>query len=340
MKRICFFSSDSRPLYKKDVFRVMALPSGYIVHFRYQFIHVDLDKLKLDSYINKKCMLFFSSGNNLENSIKIFNMSLREGIIEDIKKNDDTGLIHFYLKLGDYRDFVIGPNQLDKLPKNKFAAEIEGSEGEIKQWHEIVSNIKGSFRDQLMYKINFTKNNSSQEITPVFNKTESQSYYQLEDESSYALNIAFYDTSDPSENKYQSIKIEQDGELLKINAPSIIEVGALRDNKSFNVYTNSLNSNNSFTYLDINSNNKDSINSDDERYNVEIQIQINKNKNRSLKFAFFSILAILSVGLDKLLTDKIDITGSFNVKLTIGLVVALFLGAFSAYKLYNLFNKK
>jgi hypothetical protein len=232
-------------------------------------------------------MLFFSSGNNLENSIKIFNMSLREGIIEDIKKNDDTGLIHFYLKLGDYRDFVIGPNQLDKLPKNKFAAEIEGSEGEIKQWHEIVSNIKGSFRDQLMYKINFTKNNSSQEITPVFNKTESQSYYQLEDESSYALNIAFYDTSDPSENKYQSIKIEQDGELLKINAPSIIEVGALRDNKSFNVYTNSLNSNNSFTYLDINSNNKDSINSDDERYNVEIQIQINKNKNRSLKFAFF-----------------------------------------------------
>jgi hypothetical protein len=340
MKKICFFSSDSRPLYKKDVFRVMALPSGYLIHFRYQFKYVDLDIVKLDSYINQKCMLFFSSGNSLENPNKLVNISLRGGVLEDIKKNDDTGLIHFYLKLNDYKEFVIGPDQVNKLPPNKFVSEIEGTDGRLKQWHEIISDIKGSFENQLMYKFNFTKNDSTEEIVPIINKTESESYYKFEDESSYSLNIAFYDTSNPNENIYQSIKFDQNGELLKINAPSIIEIGALKDNKSFNVFTNSLNSNNSFTYLNINSNVKDSNNPENELYNVEIQIQIEKNKRRALSFATFSILAAISVGFGKIITDKIDINGAFNGKLAIALVFAILLGAFSAYKLYSLFNKK
>ena len=32
---IALFSSDARDLYKADVFRALALPAGYVLHFRY-----------------------------------------------------------------------------------------------------------------------------------------------------------------------------------------------------------------------------------------------------------------------------------------------------------------
>ena len=105
MKKICFFSSDSRPLYKKDVFRVMALPNGYTIHFRYRFTHLGLDLDKIDDLKAQKCVIFFSCGNDLKNPKPRINYSLREAIIEDIKKNDDTGLVHFYLKLQDFKEF-------------------------------------------------------------------------------------------------------------------------------------------------------------------------------------------------------------------------------------------
>jgi len=321
MKRICFFSSDARPLYKKDIFRVLALPSGYTIQFRYQIKYVDLDMDKLSSYKNQICIIFFTSGNTTQNPDKLTNTSIREGIIEDIVKDDDTGLVLFFLKLKSFKDFVLGSNLDSKLPPFKFAVELEGAEGKIKQWHEIISDIKGSFPHQLMYKFNFTKYNSKKEIEPKFNNTDFQSYYLFEDENSYTLHVAFYDTTSADENIYQSIKFEQNGELLKINAPQVIEIGAFKDNKSFNVFTNSLNSNNSFTYLNFNSNNNDSKSSKEEMYNVEIQIQINKNKKRSRDFAMYSILAAISLGFGKVVTEKISIDGVFNLKLTIFIIL-------------------
>lgn len=339
MKKICLFSSNARSLYKRDVFRVMALPSGYTIHFRYLAKYVGLDLMKLDSYKEKSCAIFFTWGNELVNQQTLVNYSLREAIIEDIRKNDDTGLVHFYLKLKDFKEFEIQANQESIAPPTKYVSELDVEEKEVKPWHEIVSNIKSSFKDQLMYKFNLT-NDSNTEIEPKFDKAKCESYYLLEDESSYSLNIAFYDTSEPRENKYQSIKFEQSGELLKINAPSIIEIGALRDNKSFNVFTNSLNSANSFTYLNFISEVKNSEESVEENYNVEIQVQVEKNQNRAIKFATYSILALTCAGFGKILSDYVDINGNFSLRLALFIAITLIFGALSAYKLYTLFNKK
>ena len=41
-----------------------------------------------------------------------------------------------------------------------------------------------------------------------------------------------------------------------------------------------------------------------------------------------------------MIADKIDINGVFSLKLSIFMVLAILGGAFSAYKLYSLFNKK
>ena len=86
MKKICFFSSDARTLYKKDVFRVMALPKGYTIHFRYLFKYVNLALDKIEDFKNRDCVIFFSYGNDLKNPLPLKNVSLREAIIEDIKE--------------------------------------------------------------------------------------------------------------------------------------------------------------------------------------------------------------------------------------------------------------
>jgi len=318
----------------------MALPNGYTIHFRYRFTHLGLDLDKIDDLKAQKCVIFFSCGNDLKNPKPRINYSLREAIIEDIKKNDDTGLVHFYLKLQDFKEFEIQPNQESIIPPIKFASELEVLEKKPMQWHEIINNIKESFKDQLMYKFNFTEKDSNKEIAPKFDIAKSVSYYSLEDESSYSLNIAFYDTSDPNENKYQNIQFEQSGELLKINAPSTIEIGALRDNISYNVYTNSMNFNNTFTFLNFTSRTTNSAKTIEENYNVPIQVQIKKNRIRSFEFAGYSVLALISAGLGKMIADKIDINGVFNLKLTGLMIVAIILGLFAAYNLYSLFNKK
>ena len=124
-----------------------------------------------------------------------------------LKKNDDTGLIHFYLKLKDFKDYEIQLNQESISPPVKFATELDLIDGKAKQWHEIIDSIKGSFKDLLMYKFNFTEDKYQTEIEPKFDIAKSESFYLLEDESSYSLNIAFYDTSEPRQTNIKVLNL-------------------------------------------------------------------------------------------------------------------------------------
>ena len=61
MKVICAFSSDSRPLYIADIYRVLALPEDYIVRFRYKKKYVG-DAILNDpqSVVGADVAVFFS----------------------------------------------------------------------------------------------------------------------------------------------------------------------------------------------------------------------------------------------------------------------------------------
>ena len=101
-----------------------------------------------------------------------------------------------------------------------------------------------------------------------------------------------------------------------------------------------MNFNNTFTFLNFTSRTTNSAKTIEENYNVPIQVQIKKNRIRSFEFAGYSVLALISAGLGKMIADKIDINGVFNLKLTGLMIVAIILGLFAAYNLYSLFNKK
>ena len=71
MKKICAFSSDSRELYKADIYRALALPNDHVIHFRYKRKYVDDNLFEdLNSLRNKEVIIFFNHIEPLADSCK------------------------------------------------------------------------------------------------------------------------------------------------------------------------------------------------------------------------------------------------------------------------------
>lgn len=342
MKKICFFSSDSRPLYKKNIYSVLSLPKGYIIHFRYQEKYVDFQKQSMQDLSGKACSIFFTTGNDI--TIKqeeriVSNISIRNATIKEVNVTEDTGLIHFYLELDDYVDLSIIENQEQIMPPNKFVSELELTSGNKNEWHARVKAIENNFPHQLFYKLNIFNKDENQIILPKYDSREKQSYVSLQDEKKYYLNIAFYHTGDGS--KMQSLEVTFDNKTVNLNVPSPISIGGLRDNRSYSLYTQALNSKSSNCYIQFNtyysSTNNDKVYSE---YDSTLLLEIDKNIKRSTQFGFYTLLTALSVAYGKVIADNYSLNGTFDLVLGLHTLAVLGLGFFSAFKLYQLFNKK
>lgn len=343
MKKVCFFSSDSRPLYKKNVFSILALPEQYIVHVRYQEKYVNYALSKLQNLKDAECCIFFTTGNDLaqnENNRVVGNISIRDAKIKEVNVTSDTGLIHFYLELKGYKHWTINGNQDQLIPPNKFVSELELTSGNENEWHQRINAIAPNFPSELFYKLNIYNKDENQIISPQYNLHEKQSYLSVQDEENYYLNIAFFHTGDGT--KMKSLEISFDNKVINLNVPNPISIGGLRDNRSYSIYTQALTSKSTNCYIQFNSYEIDSdkaqkVYSD---YDATILLEVDKNINRSAQFGFYTLLTALSVAYGKIVSDSYSLQGDFDLTLCIHTVCVLTLGFFSAFKLYQLFNKK
>jgi hypothetical protein len=345
MKKICLFSSDARPLYKQDVFRAMSYPKGFVIHFRYQSIHVNEDIRTLPG---KTGVIFFSTGNDLSiaaENRKISHVSIREVTIHSIEESNDTGLIHFYLLLGEFKSISLSDNPPEKLPPQKLVTELDVTEGKIAKWFEVVESIKSSFPHQLFYKFQIGQNKGNKTLKPQYNNLEKQSYYQLSDESNYTIEMAFFDTEPSSSDNYHSLKVTSINEsLVKLIAPTTIDLEARRDDRKYSIFTQTITSSGTATYFNFETILKSATgeNSPTNRSTIDttLKIEVSKNSKRTFAFACYTVLAAFSVGYAKLLTDKIDLSGSFSWSLSMQFLLVIILGFISAFQLYKLFDKK
>ncbi|HCY76129.1 MAG TPA: hypothetical protein DHV28_09435 [Ignavibacteriales bacterium] len=343
MKKICFFSSDSRPLYKKNIFSILALPEQYIVHVRYQEKYVNFPSSSLQNLKGKECCIFFTTGNDLTQNEKdrvVGNISIRDAVIKEINLTNDTGLVHFYLELRGYKNWVIDSNQEHIIPPVKFVSELNLTDKNENEWHQRVNALALNFPTELFYKLNIYNKKENQIIHPQYNLHEKQSYLSLQDEENYYLDIAFFHTGDGT--KMKSLEITFDNKVISLNVPSPINIGGLRDNRSYSIYTQSLNSKSSNCYIQFNtyeitSDKSQKIYSD---YDATILLEVDKNMKRSAQFGFFTLLTALSVAYGKILTDSYSLQGTFDLALCMHTLLVAALGFFSAFKLYQLFNKK
>ena len=293
-------------------------------------------------------MIFFSIGNDLsieESKRSVDHVSIRDITVFYVDRSEDTGLVHFYLKLGDFRTVTITEKDTSKLPPNKFVTEIEITESAIAKWYEIIDLIKPSFINQLFYKFQLVDKGKNQVLNPRFNETEKQSFYYLFDETSYGLDMAFYDTEKIDSDNYHSLRIMPlDKELINVVAPEKIEIESRKDNRVYGIVTSTISSSSLFTYLNFetisNINTSGSEQNSMPVVDTTLKIEIAKSKNRTFAFAFFSVLAAFSVGYAKILSDEIKLDGVFSWSLALRFLIPAITGFLAAFQLYRLFDKK
>ena len=164
---IFFSSSDITALFKKDIIKVLSLPSGYCIHFRYSDADLaDSIRQRLPNIINRDGLIIYAKNNDPDifpiERRQIEYLPIRKVSVTNYRKDKQTELHHFNLELGDLIlcDTELPPRQ--SMPPFKFV-----SEGKIKSfntvsWIEKVEELVAfdpSFEKQLFFNVRITDYN-------------------------------------------------------------------------------------------------------------------------------------------------------------------------------------
>lgn len=336
-KMICFFSSDEAHLYQLDIFRALALPNAYILHFRYKPELLDETIVSPKSLKARECVIFFAKNNNPDISKEkrqIEIVSVRKAKVKHVDDRSDTGLIHFYLELNNFADInIVDSAMKDKIPPNKFVSELMVEEGNKNEWIERVEGIKDKFPNAIFFNINSIKNNKKI-IRPSFSKIEKESYYKLFEEHEYALDLSFSDTS----NGKAVFKNEIKSNRISINLPEELYIGASADNRTFTFITHSLDIEKTSSFVKFYSCFKDICN------DIILKFCIERKKRKPWILGCLSIAGLLALVASQITIELIKKEANNSIILPISptwfLVIALTLAFGSAYISYIFFNKK
>ncbi|QDK77776.1 hypothetical protein EXU85_03870 [Spirosoma sp. KCTC 42546] len=341
---LAFFSSDSRHLYKEDIFEVMSLPVGYVVHFRYDKQWINLDEKGIENTHNQEGIIFFSVNNHLaqaEEERQIEHKSIRKAKVVKCTTSDKTGLVHYYLQLGEFVECSIEKENPINKPPHKFLSDLNINDIKNKQWHERVSAIKSSFPNQLFLNISI-ENKKNETISPIFDSKDNNNYFTLSDESTYQLKISFFDvyeenkTSESKDADKVLLEIESNKNHIEVDINKKYAVGAVKDDQNFLITTQSLSVQSLFTSLKFLLNN----NSSTEAYDFFIRVKIERVYYKTLLFGFYSLLVASGVSLMTYLARTISIKDINNWILSLLILITFICVTFGAQMLYKAFNKK
>lgn len=336
MKTIAFFSSDSRYLYKADVYRVLALQEGAVIQFRYQkkYIHPDvLDNWKK----NNDATIFFLTGNDLsipEQNRALARHSIRKAKIMECQESRSTGLILFHLKLLEFVNYdICNSNPTDKLPEmNIFVSEVEVN-GYQEEWDKVVDRVKSSYGNTLFFNIKSLSLNKNK-VTPVYDPFDNQASYELYDELEYVADIAFYDFSGGTAN----LKISDSKSLITINTQSTIFPGANKDDRKFKVETKAADRSKQTTMIQIVCESPQNRSPED-KYDILIPINLHRGKFKPWWFGLYSVMASGALALSGY-AGSIAKDLSERKWVMIDLSIAAVLLIIATSQLYRIFNKK
>lgn len=339
---IAFFSSDARKLYKGDVFRVLSLPSHYVIHFRYEREYIQ-DEIKTEEkdLINKEGVIYYTSGNDTtipkENRV-IKNTSIRNVLIKDVFYDEYNKMVNFCLELLDFCDYKPHENTMsENLPPYKFVTKILVGESPNNDWIDRVKAIQNEFNRPLFFYISSVLDNKNRELIPAYSLIDKASHYELDEESEYKIEISLYDPT----NGTWRLKVEDIGDSVRLVIPPGYVMSSHKNTERFTLYTQSISKQKSVGFSRLNGfSNTDTANScDDCDLTVELRWKVVRNLSKIILFGVYSGLAAMGVfGLSAALKDFSSVpNGSFNI--AIGLFSILLIGV-AAAMLYRVFNKK
>ena len=324
------FSSDSRVLYTEDIYRVLALPSKSVVHFRYDRKYVDEDiRTDYGAYTNTECVIFFLVGNDLvkePTKQEPVAHSIRKAIIREISTSVNTDLFHLFLELGDFYDCSITTFR----EHDKFVSKIGIEEGPKHKWIDRVKAVKNSFQKAMFFRYEL-QNIDGTTVFPCYEKTIQSAVYDLEDESSYLLKCSFFD-----EQEGQSFLKITDSDLIKVHYKDQAGIGAVVDDRQYALSTGTIIRSCVSDELRFSPAVKDQ---DISRYEVVSLVRVKRKHGKAACFGLVSSIAFLSVLLTQVFANMVKNSEPICDVLGVGLLALLLFGV-SAAVLFAQFNKK
>lgn len=334
-KTIALFSSDARELYKADIYRALALPSGYVLHFRYERLYIEPGLLaRVFSLKGESATIFFVAGNNIsippaERQVSLY--SIREVTIKDIVNDLNIDSIHFYLELGDFVDATphTATDHALLAPKT-FVSEISVDDGPNKNWSQRVAAISAHFQDLMFFTIQAIKKDGHVQL-PFYDSNTRSSEYRLNEESAYECAIAFLDPG----TKPHGLEVANGNDAVQLIVPAKHRLGAGRDMTIFNLQTHTLPQKNIICFSHL----QDSGATNREAWSIELKWKLTRGVRQAVIFGIASGVAAIGLAVGKLATDNLAGTNYGPLNWILGLVSVAFIGSAAGY-LYEFFNKK
>lgn len=323
---ICSYSSDSRTLYKADIYKVLSMPKGFIIHFRYKKKYVDDNILtKLEENIGKEVVIFYTLTTE-KKSIPIRRAKLIKAEI-----TQETDLFHAYMELGDFTNVEL---ENEKPPDKFFISQNLNFINVNNNWIDKIEQVKDSFKDMLFYNIKSITDYNGKAISIKHRKDKKASLYKLSHGKKYMIELSIGNPKETDSKLY----FKSSSDDVTANTPNPIEITAQYDDISVPIYIKSLNVSNDSSFVSFNPTGSDDlINSE---YNLNIEIIKGIGFFKPLAFGVLTFLALIGFVLVK---DGYDsFSRLFNWKSTIdsGLVIGVFLLILSSSSLFYFFNKK
>ena len=337
MNTICAFSSDSRELYKADIYRVLSLPKGHTVHFRYKRKYVDDNFLETDARLNdKKVAIFFTHGNNLNTDNHTFkHFSIRWATIVKTNISNYTDVFHVYMKLENFCNLSIdSENPIEKQPSKKFFSTLNCTEGNNENnWQARISVIKEFFPKMTFFHVKGILNEYGHGRPLIYNNEQNSCHYNLTHGNRYILRLSVANP-DSSDTK---IEISDSSEEITINCINPLETSVQFDDHDIPISVKTLQVMKQSSLLEFKPTRKN--NSGNEyiplgEYSTNIELALNLNIKRPLVFGLFSTMAFWAI----LLANPTP--SSANPPSTGILIFSTLLFFVSSSSLFFWFNKK
>lgn len=279
MKAICAFSSDSRTLYKADIYRVLSLPNGGIVHFRYKTKYVSDDILDSKTSLEgKRVAIFFTRTENSGLSQGTHeNISIRWASVFSIEKSNETDVYHIYMKLGKFCNLSIKTAALELGPPSKFLSHFEVEESaDANNWQGRVNAVKDYFPNLTYFHIkSLVKDRKELDLS--YHGESRSSFYELKYGCRYILRLGLANP-DGSDTK---IAIADGSGDVAINSVIPLETSVQFDDVEVPIFAKSLQVTKQASFLEIKP-----VNSNENfgEYAIHIELELKHSPSKPLQF--------------------------------------------------------
>lgn len=335
-KSLCAFSSNFRPLYIGDIYKVLSMPKRYIVHFRYKKKYVDDEILRNpNNYENQYITIFFTDINNEKKSTT--NYSVRKARIKKIEIDSNTELVHLYMSLEEFVNTELSDDiQVDSLPTNKYLVPLKFKNQEETNWKEKIEDLNQFFPGFSFFYLHSLTTTKGKLIKLKHRDDKQRSYYNLTQGYDYLLKVSL---GNPMDTKAM-IKILPSSNDVSLNCETPLSITARYDEYTIPTHLKSLNVSleNSFITLGPILEKVEKTEYLKE-YQCNLEIQKNLGIWNALKFGIATLLAVLTIWVIKDHSKSIwNINTNYEINYV--LLAACLILLFSTSYLFHKFNKK